>query len=192
MAVTIDWGTKTINIYQSDLTLISGSLYELDTEWLRLQLKALEESEEGMTFLDTHRHATEVTISGVTYARFIEIINGYTVQFLPQAHYTVRLAGSNNNIPDVKVASEVSIVAQNSAGLVVASNMTPAAIWAQELETGFTAEELMKLMAAALAGKLAGAASTTITIRSVDDSKTRITATVDADGNRTAIVTDTS
>jgi hypothetical protein len=192
MAVTIDWGNKIINVYQSDLTLIQGSLYELDTEWFRLQLKALEESEEGMAFLDTHRHATEVTISGVTYARFIEIINGYQVQFLPNSHYTVRLVGSNNNIPDVKVLSEVSIVAQNSAGLVVAGNMTPTAMWSQELETGFTAEELMKLMAAALAGKLSGAASTTITIRSVDDSKTRITATVDADGNRTSVVTDTS
>jgi hypothetical protein len=40
-------------------------------------------------------------------------------------------------------------------------------------------------MAAALAGKLAGAATTTITIRNaVADSKARVTATVDSDGNR--------
>ena len=46
-------------------------------------------------------------------------------------------------------------------------------------------------MVAALAGKLSGAATTTIAIRNaVADSKQRITATVDADGNRSAITTD--
>lgn len=55
---------------------------------------------------------------------------------------------------------------------------------------GHTLEEALKLNSAALAGKLAGAATSTNTIRAVDDSKVRITATVDADGNRTAVTTD--
>ena len=50
----------------------------------------------------------------------------------------------------------------------------------------------MKLISAALAGKLAGAATTTITIRDIGDTKDRITATVDADGNRTVVTHDTS
>lgn len=116
MAVSINWTTKVITIPQADLTLISGVLYELDVDWFRLQLKNIEDSE-GMTFPDTHRHNQEVTLSGVTYARTVEIINGYTVQF-EDDQYTVRCVGANHNLADVKVANQVSLVVGNSAGLV--------------------------------------------------------------------------
>lgn len=55
---------------------------------------------------------------------------------------------------------------------------------------GYTLEETLKLCLAACAAKLSGAATTTITIRAADDSKARITATVDADGNRSAVTLD--
>jgi hypothetical protein len=121
MAVTIDWANKIINIPRSDLTLITGTLYELDTNWLRLQLKNLEDDEEGQVFPDTHRHNTEVTVAGVTYSRFIEIINGYRIRFTPDEQYTVRLSGSNNNFFDVEngilMQNQVQVIATNSAGL---------------------------------------------------------------------------
>lgn len=125
MAVSIDWPTKVITVPQSDLTHITGTLYELDTNWLRMQLKALEASEEGITELDTHDHNTQYTVAGVTYARKIEIINGYSIQFTPNSQWSVRLAGSNNNIFDVEngilVQNQVQVIAQNSAGLQVVS-----------------------------------------------------------------------
>ena len=55
---------------------------------------------------------------------------------------------------------------------------------------GYSLESTLKLCLAALAGKLSGAATTTITIRAADDSKARLTATVDADGNRSAVTLD--
>jgi hypothetical protein len=59
------------------------------------------------------------------------------------------------------------------------------------IETGLTVLQAFRLIAASVAGKLSGAATTTITIRNaVADTKNRITATVDADGNRTAITYD--
>jgi len=59
------------------------------------------------------------------------------------------------------------------------------------VETGLTLRQAMRLLAAASAGKLSGAATTTIVIRNaVADSKDRITATVDASGNRSAITVD--
>ena len=59
------------------------------------------------------------------------------------------------------------------------------------IETGLTLREAQRLIAAASAAKLSGAATTTIIIRNaVADSKDRITATVDADGNRSAITYD--
>lgn len=57
---------------------------------------------------------------------------------------------------------------------------------------GYTVEETLKLCLAALAGKLSGASGTTITIRSAADDADRIVATVDSNGNRTAVVLDAS
>ena len=58
------------------------------------------------------------------------------------------------------------------------------------VETTMTLRQAMRLILAASAGKVSGAASTTVTIRNVGDTKNRVVATVDANGNRTAITTD--
>ena len=63
---------------------------------------------------------------------------------------------------------------------------------ADGIETGLTPRGAFRLIAAASAGKLSGAATTTVTIRNVGDTKNRITATVDASGNRTAVTADPS
>lgn len=121
MAISIDWGTKVIYVPQSFLTLISGSLYELDVDEFRLALKDLEDSEDGMAFPATHNHNTSVTLSGVTYARIVEIINGYTVEF-ENGNYAVRCVGANHNLADVKVVNSVSLIIGNSAGLILAGS----------------------------------------------------------------------
>lgn len=71
--------------------------------------------------------------------------------------------------------------AENAAALLDLSN---------GVETSITPRQALRLILAASAGKLSGAATTTIVIRNVGDSKDRITATVDASGNRTAVTTD--
>lgn len=135
MAITVDPLTFIINIPQADLTLVSGTIYELDTDWFRLELKAWEAGgnglSEGITFQKTHDHNTEVTIAGVVYARAIEILVPYSIEF-QDAQYTVILKGSNNNIFDVEngilVQNQVQIISTNSAGLVVVdtgSGITP-------------------------------------------------------------------
>lgn len=60
------------------------------------------------------------------------------------------------------------------------------------VETGLTPREAHRLVVASAAGKLSGADSTTIAIRDTNDTKDRITATVDEDGNRTAVTYDKS
>mgnify|MGYP007100052158 CR=1 FL=1 len=64
------------------------------------------------------------------------------------------------------------------------------AVWAQALEAGYTAEEMMRVMSAALAGEVSGAGTSTVTIRDIADTKSRIVATVDGTGNRTALTLD--
>lgn len=70
--------------------------------------------------------------------------------------------------------------AQNAAALLDFSN---------GIETGITPRQAMRLMLAAMVGKLSGAATTTITIRNVGDTVNRIVADVDANGNRTSVTT---
>ena len=80
MAITIDFNTRVINIPKSFLTQKSSILFELDVNALRLELKSIE-GDLGIAFPDTHRHNTEIVLAGVTYARAVEIINGYTITF---------------------------------------------------------------------------------------------------------------
>lgn len=53
-----------------------------------------------------------------------------------------------------------------------------------------TLRQALRLLMSALAGKLSGAATTTISIRDLADTKNRIVATVDANGNRSAVTLD--
>lgn len=71
---------------------------------------------------------------------------------------------------------------QNADGLLDRAN---------GIETSLTPREALKVIAAAAGGKLSGAATTTVLIRNAKaDSKNRITATVDSDGNRSAVTLD--
>jgi hypothetical protein len=137
MPVTVNWGTKVINIPQSYLTPLGGSVYELDLDAFRLDLKDLEDDAEGMPFADTHMHNTEVTFSGVTLARVILIINGYTVTF-EDGQYAVEAKGANSNLADVMNLNQVSLRSFNTAGLITVVE-----------GSGLTTEEHDALMAAA-------------------------------------------
>ncbi len=107
----------------ADLTNVTGSLYELDTDTFRNEVHALLAAEAGIPFTDAFVHNTEVTVAGTTFARTLEFISPYSVQFLPDSQWSVRLVGSNNNIFDVEngilVQNQVQVIPTNSAGLIV-------------------------------------------------------------------------
>jgi hypothetical protein len=80
----------------------------------------------------------------------------------------------------------ITTVAQGSGGASAQE------VWEYLVEGDFSAEELLRLAAAAAAAKLSGAVAgqaSTITLRDVSDTKDRIVAEVDAAGNRTAFPT---
>jgi len=64
--------------------------------------------------------------------------------------------------------------------------------WTEVIESGYTAAEIMRLIAAAVAGKASGADSNTPTFRDLGDTKDRISAVTDDNGNRTSITYDAS
>lgn len=121
MAVTIDWANSIINIPKADLSLIQSDPYELrelDTNWLRGELRDLEDDEEGRPWPRTHDHNADVTVGGITLADVLIILPPYTITF-EDGQYGVLLSGTNNNIVDRRNFNQVSVLSQNSAGLIV-------------------------------------------------------------------------
>jgi hypothetical protein len=97
----------------------------------------------------------------------------------------VVLQGGNSNVADVFIPNPVSVISNNSAGLAEAAGAD--AVWDEELEGTYTAREVVRIMSAALAGKLSGAEGTNILIRDINDTVTRLDVDVDATGNRDAV-----
>lgn len=70
------------------------------------------------------------------------------------------------------------------------SNATALLDLSNGIETGYTLRQALRIILSACSGKLSGAGTNTEVFRSATDAKDRITATVDASGNRTAIILD--
>lgn len=74
----------------------------------------------------------------------------------------------------------------NAIGATTPGDIADAILAATIGDGTVTVAQALRVYLAALAGKLSGAATTTVSIRNVADSKDVIVATVDVDGNRTA------
>jgi hypothetical protein len=89
-----------------------------------------------------------------------------------------------------ELTSGNNIVLAKGVGLAGLNDITALDVLASGDIDGFSLEESQKLILSASAGVLSGAATTTVTIQAADGSKARLTATVDADGNRSAVIKD--
>lgn len=146
MAISINWPSGVISVPKADMTLVQSTPFEireLNINTFRLTLKNLEDDAEGQVWPTTHNHNTAVSVGGVTLARVVEIINGYTVTF-EDGSYAVNLVGANSNIGDVVNLNTVSVRAANSAGLTEPD--MAAAVWnalvANHLTAGTTGKAL--------------------------------------------------
>lgn len=118
MAISIDWPTRVISIPKADLLLVQSTpieIRQLDIDAFRLELHDVQDGE-GMPFPDIFSHVAPISVGGVTLARVLEIINGYTITF-EDGSYAVNIAGGNSNVGDVVNLNSVSVRSANSAGL---------------------------------------------------------------------------
>lgn len=124
MPISITYIDRVIFIPIDYLELVSTfptPKYTMDLTQFRNDLKDTEDGESGIVNPDTHKHNTIVTLSGITFARLIEIINNYTITF-EDGQYTVTLTGANSNIADFVNDNQVSVRSANSAGLIYNEN----------------------------------------------------------------------
>ena len=120
--------------------------------------------------------------------------------FTATRYATGALAGSFTDVGTLTVANVgaavwSSLASENNVagtmGELLNNSGAGANPWTTEVESGLTALDALKIIAAAVGGKVSGGGTTTITIRNAyADDKNRIIATVDTDGNRTAITYD--
>lgn len=107
-----------------------------------------------------------------------------------------------DNFVDTEVAAILAAVDTEVAAIKAKTDLIPASIptadenadglldKAAGVETGFTVRQTLRLMAAVLLGKASGMDTTTAIFRDLADSKDRISAVVDSDGNRTSVTRD--
>lgn len=91
-------------------------------------------------------------------------------------------ASPNVTVNDMATDSLTAAALKTDAGAEIAD-----AILDEVVVGSYTMRQLLKVMAAAMAGKATGGGTTTVTFRGVDDASNVIVATVDANGNRSAV-----
>jgi hypothetical protein len=113
----------------------------------------------------------------------------------------IMLKGATNMEPCVIEIQLATFDVQSSAPAVNATQFAGTAyatalaaevdaVWDEVVDGTTTARQSVRLQNSALAGKASGLATTTAVYRDLADTKDRLTATVDASGNRTAITRD--
>jgi hypothetical protein len=155
-------------------------------------------SDAGALDLDTlNSNVTDIlTDTGTTLNDKIDTIDGVVDAILVDTGTTL-----DGRIPAALVSGRMdSSVGAMAAGTVTATAVATGAIDADALaadavdeildeviEGTYTLRQMIRLMASALLAKVSGGGTTTITFRDTGDTKDRIVATVDANGNRTAV-----
>jgi len=126
MPLSVDFVNKIIYPDRAEMVQVQTTpiaIYQMDLDKLHLDLRDREDDEDGMWGLKTHDYKGPTTLSGVTYARLIEIVNDYTVTFLPDAAWVVQIVGGNSNVGDRVNPNNVSVQVANSAGLQDAESL---------------------------------------------------------------------
>ena len=140
------------------------------------------------TTIDSGDHSQEMVlhITQASMAPVTRVIELYRPDVT--AGTTLGVSSGNAQIAAADVRSAVGLA---SANLDTQLDALPtAAENATGLETGLTVRQYFRLAASALFGKASGLGTTTAVFRDFGDTKNRISATVDANGNRSAITRD--
>lgn len=185
------------NFLDTEIQAILDDTNELQTDWANGgRLDLILDARASQTSVDTIDDLLDTEIPALTTAVADLPTNAELATALGTADDAVLaqvalVKAKTDNLPaDPADASDIAALidalptaAENAAALLDAAN---------GIETSITPRQALRLVLAALTGKLSGAATTTVTIRNTADDKDRIVATVDADGNRSAVTLDVS
>lgn len=133
-----------------------------------------------------------LTTAGSIGKLLVDNINGTITSRMATFTYTApdnatitAINAKTTNLPsDPADASDVA------AAISALNNISVANILAGVVEGSYTIKDALRLGLAVLSGKSSGGGTTTVKFRDTGDAKDRVTATVDSNGNRTAVTID--
>jgi hypothetical protein len=138
--------------------------------------------------------------AGTKVGLTVALLGGWQIKFQEGAYVAKiaegNLVGGPGDDPIAYSAGVQILLIQSAASTVVevseggGGGATPSqvatAVFGAELHPGFSFARLVRIVAAAVAGKSSGGQSESQTLRSVDDTTDQVVGTVDNDGNRTS------
>jgi hypothetical protein len=170
--------------------LVKEDIYSAWKEWVLLR--------DNAKFLEAIRVVggdpiTNIISLGATF--FLR--NGWKIR-PAEADYNLNVVGNlytdDGSLPFVDTIAQhnvkITIARSNLIDTVQLGGTSATDIWSHNLEGLYSAQEIMRIMAAALAGKISGADTGNIKIRDLGDTKDRITADTDIHGNRLSVTLD--
>jgi len=199
------------NITAGTLTTVGTAtnltnLPTMPTDWVTaagLKADAVAEIADGVWDEAIAGHTTTTTFGGKNQKVVpSETINDYKADVsaltnvklaADQSGVTIPAVTTVTNLTNAPTAGDLTATMKSSI-TTAASSATPAlsaagvdAILDEVVVGTYTMRQLLTVMSAALAGKLSGGGTTTLTFRGVNDASDVIVATVDANGNRSAL-----
>ena len=155
-------------------------------------------SPSGVLYVDGVANAATVTITGSNPYKWSVTLPTLTAgqrvdMYITATIATIATAGIvASEQADTALTSEVktetaAILADTGTDGVVLTAAAVDAILDEVVVGTYTMRQLLKVMAAKIAGKATGGGTTSITYRGVDDASNVIVETVDANGNRSAV-----
>lgn len=203
--VTVTWEAS------PRMIIVASPSVDISMQDLVDTVRKLEDTVRGMSELKLlNASGKEALGGGVTVGITVELQNA-VVEFAARGgpSYIQCIASGGNLVAVDDMGAAISpvgptaftqiVIAQSSSatGIITGSGVTPGdvtdiknAIFDEVMENSETFAEQVRLMRAEAAGKVAVAGGTNVTFRDAADTKDRIDATVDENGQRTAVTTD--
>ena len=125
-----------------------------------------------------------VTASGLKADAVAEIADGVWDEAISGHTPATTFGGKNQKVVPSETINDYKA---DVSGLATSTEVNAIALLGETVVGSYTVQDILTILAAALAGKATGGGTTTVTFRGVDDASNVIVATVDANGNRSAV-----
>jgi len=203
MPLSTDWGNKILQV-TSPTTEVSGQdLHDFIEDQMASPEGALYED-----ILKPEGKIEDPTNPGIFSQIILVLDSAWQIQFWQGSGYTkvfgAKIVGGVNDQPlkATGAAGDISVLESPVDGVTVAvgsgldanqdTKLTRVHDLLDNIEGTYDHQEVMRILLAAMAGKLSGADTGNIKVRDVADLKDRITMTTSEDGNRLTVVLDVS
>jgi hypothetical protein len=175
----------TISKNSAAFAAAAGVVTEIASGWYNVALTVADTG----TLKDLAFHITATSCDPTDFVDQVVALDPFTATVNPGASGITSASFAAGAVTSSAMAADC--IGSSQLAATAASEIATAVLDAADaIETGLTPRQFMRLAGSALAGKVSGAATSSVVFRNIGDTKNRITASVDSDGNRTAVTVD--